>query len=155
MSATDPATGTVTLTDSSQGTTPQLIAGSDSTRAVAATIQSAAGATTSPDGTLGSGSASIASPPDTTPLALAAPQTDTSTVTGTLGARGPPSTYGPVLIVAATGGSIIAGDATLTFAPGSLAHDAYVTVTVTAAPADGLIDYSAAYNLTARQHGDR
>ena len=149
VSATDPATGTVTLTDSSQSTTPQLIAGSDSPSAVAATIQSATGATTSPDGTLGSGSASIASPPDTTALALAAPQTDTSTVTGTLGARGPPYTYGPVLIVAATGGSINAGDATLTFAPGSLPHDAYVTVTVTAAPADGLIDYSAAYNLTA------
>ena len=66
-----------------------------------------------------------------------------------LGARGPPGTYGPQLISAAQGGTIDAGDATLTFAPGSLPDDAYVTVTVTTGAATGLGAVSAIYNLTA------
>ena len=51
--------------------------------------------------------------PDTTDAPV------TADVSG-LGARGPPGTYGPQLISAAQGGTIVAGAATLTFAPGSL-----------------------------------
>ncbi|HZE05048.1 MAG TPA: hypothetical protein VE127_07485, partial [Solirubrobacteraceae bacterium] len=66
-----------------------------------------------------------------------------------LGARGPPGVYGPQLISAANGGTIDAGAATLTFAPGSLPHDAYVTVTVTTGTTAGLGAVSAIYDLKA------
>lgn len=84
-----------------------------------------------------------------TSLAATAADSQSSTDTGTLGARGPPATSGPALILAASGGSISPGDPTLTVAPGSLRDDAYVSVTVSTAPADGLAQYSAANNLTA------
>ena len=47
-------------------------------------------------------------------------------------ARGPPS--GATLVAASVGGIVTAGDATLTFAPGFLAADAYVRVTPLSAP---------------------
>ena len=68
---------------------------------------------------------------------------------GGLGARGPPGSNGPQLISAARGGTIAAGAATLTFAPGSLPDDAYVTVSVTSGDEAGLGAVSAIYNLTA------
>ena len=46
---------------------------------------------------------------------------------GSWSARGPPA--GSVLITAALGGVLSAGDATLTFAPGALPADAYVSIT--------------------------
>ena len=52
-------------------------------------------------------------------------------------ARGPPA--GSVLITAALGGTLTAGDATLTFAPGSLPADAYVSIT----PVAGIVDLNA------------
>ncbi|HEU0318815.1 MAG TPA: hypothetical protein VFR49_15880, partial [Solirubrobacteraceae bacterium] len=50
----------------------------------------------------------------------------TSPSTEPWSARGPPA--GAVLISAATGGTVTAGGATLTFAPGALPADAYVTI---------------------------
>ena len=148
VDAADAQPGTLTISDSAPTGGQSAIAADGSPSATAATQQTTTGATP-PAGAPAGDSGSTPVAPQSTSLSITSAQTATSPDTGTLGARGPPNTYGPVLIQAATGGSVSAGDATLTFAPGSLPHDAYVSVTVTAAPADGLVDYSAAYNLTA------
>src|SRR5205085_6919695 len=60
-------------------------------------------------------------------------------------ARGPPA--GAVLIIASQGGSVISGAATLTFAPGSLPADAWVTVTPVSVVLHGTVTH--AYDLKA------
>ncbi|MDX6640295.1 MAG: hypothetical protein QOF12_1306, partial [Solirubrobacteraceae bacterium] len=62
-------------------------------------------------------------------------------------ARGPPA--GAVLIIASAGGTVTAGSATLTFAPGSLPSDAYVTVTPVQVLLPGQQTSSTAYDLKA------
>ncbi|HWF26656.1 MAG TPA: hypothetical protein VG275_14465, partial [Solirubrobacteraceae bacterium] len=54
-----------------------------------------------------------------------------------------------MLINAATGGTVTSGDATLTFAPGSLPADAYVSITLTTVTAPGLSAPTTAYDLLA------
>ncbi|MEA2272895.1 MAG: hypothetical protein QOI98_1603, partial [Solirubrobacteraceae bacterium] len=58
-------------------------------------------------------------------LALASADQPSTTTLGSASARGPPPA-GSVLITAAQGGTVTVGAATLTFAPGALARDAYV-----------------------------
>ncbi|MCW3066114.1 MAG: hypothetical protein JWN32_3286, partial [Solirubrobacterales bacterium] len=62
--------------------------------------------------------------------------------------RGPPPA-GSVLILAARGGTVSAGAATLTFAPGSLPSDAYVLITPVAVSVSGLVFAATAYDLQA------
>ena len=137
------------LTDASQNDGQQLVEGSDSPSIGLATSQTATSGVTSSKGAPTDDSASSGITPQTTSLATTAPDSDVTSISGTLGARGPPVTYGPVLILATTGGSIRAGNATLTFAPSSLPHDAYVSVTVSQAAVAGVSALSASYDLTA------
>ena len=115
----------------------------------AAATQISAGGTSPPGGAIGADGPSSPVPQGDAALTAGAAGSPTTSTSGTLGARGPPATYGPVLISAASGGSLSAGAATLTFAPGSLPGDAYVSVTVTAAQVNGLTALSPAYDLTA------
>ncbi|HWD75703.1 MAG TPA: hypothetical protein VG371_11220, partial [Solirubrobacteraceae bacterium] len=54
-----------------------------------------------------------------------------------------------MLITAAAGGSVTSGDATLTFAPGSLPADAYVSITLTTVLLPGTTHSVLAYDLLA------
>ncbi len=123
--------------------------GADGPSTGSAVVPGAAGATPSS----GSGDplqATEPAPPSADgTVSSATSQVFSNTASGTLGARGPPAVYGPVLIHAAQGGSISAGNATLTFAPGSLPHDAEVSVTVSSVSVAGLGTMSSAYDLTA------
>ncbi|MGH3744981.1 MAG: hypothetical protein ACRDTP_09000, partial [Mycobacteriales bacterium] len=141
--------GAPAIDGSSVGTqTPTTIATGSPTAGTSADLVVAGTTPPAPGET--NGSATDLPAPESSTILGPAPATDSTTQTGTLGARGPPNSYGPVLITAATGGSIVAGAATLTFAPGSLPHDAYVSVTVTPAPSqDGLYNPSDVYDLKA------
>ena len=152
-----PATVTTTTTSAS-GAPVSLAAGiPEAPLPISADGQSQAGGVTviagssAPDsanaGATGSAAASIGSS-SATPSGSTAVAPSTSTSSSGVAASDPalsddhisdqcsqtPVVYGPVLILAATGGSISAGEATLTFAPGSLPADAYVSVTVEDAP---------------------
>ena len=149
VDAADAQPGTLTLTDASQNDGQQLVDGSDSLSIGLATSQTASSGMTSSKGAPTDDSSSSGITPQTTSLATTAPDSDVTSISGTLGARGPPAAYGPVLILAATGGSVRAGNATLMFAPSSLPHDAYVSVTVSQAAVAGVSARSASYDLTA------
>ncbi|HET8980295.1 MAG TPA: hypothetical protein VFN87_19240, partial [Solirubrobacteraceae bacterium] len=128
---------------------PSAGSGSDSP-ALSPAVLTAAGAAAPPAGAPEANQLTTTTPPVSGADApLAANQIPASSPAGTLGARGPPAVYGPVLISAAQGGSITAGNATLTFAPGALPHDAEVTVSVSSVSVPGLSALSQAYDLRA------
>jgi hypothetical protein len=143
----DQGGGFVASDAASKGST--LIAGQLSPSSQALVTQMSSSGAPPPGGAPADAASSAVPSPPTTLLAAAPGDNGSSTDTGTLGARGPPVAPGPVLIVAVSGGPISAGDPTLTFAPSSPRDDANVSVTVSTAPADGLVSYPAANNLTA------
>ena len=73
--------------------------------------------------------------------------TTTTTVVPQKPAFSPPA--GAVLVPAATGGTVRFGAATLTFAPGALAHDTWVLVTASRRQVAGLLTLSDVYDLQA------
>ena len=123
-------------------------------------LPQAAGIVTAPSGaSTGSGPAPGASGPGDDPsdadagagdlLAAEAHTTVlTSTEFDTAAPRGPPAP-GASFISALAGGTVTVGTATLTFAPGALPADAYVLVTVTSTPVNGLVTASPVFELTA------
>ncbi len=140
--------GGFTASDSSSNGSV-LVAGDASPSTQAALVQPSSSGTPPSSGTPADDSASAAITPGSPTHASAPADSHSSIQLGTLGARGPPAAHGPVLILAPLGGSISAGDATLTFASGSLPDDAHVGVTVSTASADELVQHSAAYNFMA------
>ena len=54
---------------------------------------------------------------------------------------------GAILISAATGGTLSLGTATLTFAPGALSADAWVSITARAGTAAGILARSSVFDL--------
>ena len=104
----------------------------------------AAGAVGAPEGSLAIVSAPLA---DDTAAAAAAAQIVSDPQTQAWSARGPPA--GSVLIIASQGGTVSSGDATLTFAPGSLPADAYVRIVATDTTGTGLAATSGGFDLQA------
>ncbi|MGH3745603.1 MAG: beta strand repeat-containing protein, partial [Mycobacteriales bacterium] len=144
--------------------TPSLTVSSDSTQ-TGGTIAGSVGSGSPSAGTAATSAAGTgtgtdgAAPADTASSSVAPVQSDAATTLTSAdlapsdpaavpgSGRGPPA--GSVLIYAAQGGSVSSGPATLTFAPGSLPADAYVSITPTTVTLLGATSTTPAYDLLA------
>ncbi|MEA2197211.1 MAG: mucin9, partial [Solirubrobacteraceae bacterium] len=152
LSTAAPVTASALPVSSNSGAT--IVAGStgstDSTNLATAT-STAGAAGTSNDGSAGpattSSSSLVPSASDGATILTSSTLAPASSVATPGSGRGPPT--GSVLIHAAEGGTVTSGDATLTFAPGSLPSDAYVSITPTTVTLPGLNVSAPAYDLHA------
>ena len=148
VSGLSAAAPTVTAAGPGSTSGASATAASDTPSPASATVTSTStGGPASGADSAAAGTSDLAAPPPTTssssPTSATLAPSDPAAVPGS--GRGPP---GSVLINAATGGSVTSGAATLTFAPGSLPADAYVSITPETVSVPG-VGTTLAYDLQA------
>ncbi len=111
-----------------------LVAGDTSPSSQSALTQASSSGIPASGAAAAPGSSPAGISPESTTLVAAPADNHSSIEIGTLGARGPPTTYGPVPIPLPIGGSISTGDATLSSAPAGLPHDVTVGTAIGQAP---------------------